>query len=195
MQSAILEKLTKELGKPISDEPQVLYILAEIRKYIDEYEHDKIKDYQNLYFFCNWVLHIEMNYPHSQKYLQKLEDKLGDINSKNIKDITKDFVDRNGSFYLFMDLKTELSIFISLNTLPNKIVKNNDNWNRFVYFLFQILKDCSVYNNQGKIVKFSFEEKDRQICFRLSKKKGSAVAILKDETRKIKKVLGDISYC
>lgn len=191
MQAAILEKLEIELNKTIINEPQVLYILAEIRKYIEEYEPSNRNNYLNLYFFCNWVLHIKMSRSHSKEYLQELEDRLGDVNSKSIKDITKDFVDKNGSFYLFIDLKNELEMFIKLHTLPNKIVKNDNNWYRFVYYLFQILKDCSVFNDQGKIVQFSFEEKDKQICFRLRKERGSAVAILKDETKKIRKALGD----
>lgn len=191
MQIAIIDKLCKELNKPIKEESQVLYILAEIRKYIEEYDSSNAYKYKNLYFFCNWMLHITMDLPRSQQYLQKLENNLCNIRLKSEKEIAKDFYAKNKSFCLLKDLRSELNQFFKFNSLPNELVRNDNDWYRFIYYFLQILMDCSVVNINGKITKFSFERKDNIFSFRLNIKgfKGSIRVPLKSITQKIQFVI------
>lgn len=191
MQSAILEKIEKESKKTIDGEPEVLYILAEIRKYIEEYEPSNKNYYSNLYFFCNWTLHVTLTYPPTKRYLKKLEDKLDGLESKSFKEIAKDFINTNGSFYLLVDLRRELGIFLDSHSLPNIVTEDDTSWYRFAFYLLEILKDCPLINEDGKLFKFSFEESEGQICFRLKikNKKGSVKVLLKKETKKMREAL------
>jgi hypothetical protein len=59
-QSSILPKLERELSKPIRSERQVVYILAEIRKYIEHEAEGRKVHLMRLNFFCNWALHVDM---------------------------------------------------------------------------------------------------------------------------------------
>lgn len=167
MQSAILTKLEDELNQSIDSERQTLYILAEVRKYIEEYEKHNSAQYENLYFFCNWVLHVRMDLPRSQKYLQKLENNLGSLDKMNVKDIAKTFYRKNGSFYLFEDLRRELKLFINNHSLPSELVEKDSSWYKFIFHLVNILMDCALVNKKGLIEKFTFEKKDGIFNFRL----------------------------
>ncbi len=51
MKAAILDKITRELNNDIDTEPKVLYLLAEIRKYIDGYSQEEKNKYPNLKIF------------------------------------------------------------------------------------------------------------------------------------------------
>lgn len=192
MKSAIVKKISQQLNNEIDSEPKALYLLAEIRKYIDRYKEGTKDNYPNLYFFCNWALHIKMDRTPAIKLLKRFEEVIDEINTKNLEDISNLFISKEINFYMFIDLKKELRIFFKLNNFPNKLVADHKNWNRFRYLLLRILMDCPLVNEKGKIVEFSFlEGRNKQICFRLDiKNNGICIINLKDETGKIMQELG-----
>lgn len=59
MRNDIRDKLEMELNKPISEEPQVIYILSRVRKLL-EIDKDE-KKYKILKFYCDWALHSEID--------------------------------------------------------------------------------------------------------------------------------------
>src|SRR5437879_2559527 len=59
-QPEILKKLERELSLPIRSERQVVYVLAEIRKYIEHEAAGRNSHLIVLNFFCNWALHVDM---------------------------------------------------------------------------------------------------------------------------------------
>jgi len=92
----IIWKLTQELNGGITSEPQVVYLLAGIRKLM---EHDQIEDkFVNLKFHCDWTLHSRLSgeaehqilrlfdaaYPVLKGMKNKLQDELPEDLRKNI---------------------------------------------------------------------------------------------------------------
>jgi hypothetical protein len=61
MERAIAYKLTQELGQEIDSERQVVYILVELRKLLEQQRLDKDERYQSLMFCCNWAAHSKMS--------------------------------------------------------------------------------------------------------------------------------------
>jgi hypothetical protein len=59
-QDSIIQKLREELLLPLRRESQVVYVMAEIRKYLDHRKTDQQADWRVLSFFCNWALHIKI---------------------------------------------------------------------------------------------------------------------------------------
>lgn len=55
MKPDIIAKLAKELKEPISSEPQVVYLMVELRKLI-ELNGDGA-NYPALKFHCDWIVH------------------------------------------------------------------------------------------------------------------------------------------
>jgi hypothetical protein len=52
----IIDKLYAHLSRPISDEPDVVYLMVEIRKAMDR--QNSASRYRGLRLFSNWVAHI-----------------------------------------------------------------------------------------------------------------------------------------
>src|SRR5579864_2737112 len=65
MRDEIVRKLEDELGRPLLRESQILYIMAEIRKFIEREKDDGRTEHPVLEFFCNWALHIRVDRPHN----------------------------------------------------------------------------------------------------------------------------------
>lgn len=169
MKVAILEKLSRELNNGIDTEPKALYLLAEIRKYIDGYCPEDEDKYPNLYFFCDWVLHIQMDRSPAKAILKRFQSTFTGI--KDLKQISKIFIKKEKDFYLFEDLKTELQDFFQTNGLPTKIIENSGSWFRFKKLLVEILMDCALSNEKEIVSKFAFEKgADKQIRFRVKVK-------------------------
>jgi len=58
---SIIQKLREELLLPLRRESQVVYLMAEIRKYLDHRKTNEQADWRVLSFFCNWALHIRID--------------------------------------------------------------------------------------------------------------------------------------
>jgi len=67
--SVILEKLRRELQVGITSESQVVYILVEIRKAIEQ-AGEQMK-YCALDFYCSWALHTKMDRAGAVKILKR----------------------------------------------------------------------------------------------------------------------------
>lgn len=181
MKIAILEKLSRELYSGIDTEPKALYLLAEIRKYIDGYNQTDEDKYPNLYFFCDWVLHIQMDRTPAKTILKRFQSISSGIN--NLKEISNNFIEKEKNFYLFADLKAELRNFLRSNGLPLRLVENSGSWFKFKKLLVEILMDCPLVNENERVSKFSFEKgADEQIRFRIKiNKLGSFKITLKEK--------------
>ena len=181
MKEAILDKITQELSNDINTEPKALYLLAEIRKYIDRCGQKEKSNYPNLYFYCNWVLHIKMERTPAKTILNRFESILS--NTNNLKEISNIFKKQESDFYSFADLKKELLSFLKVNNLPTKLLENNNKWFKFKKLLIEILMDCPLVNEGGKVSKFYFERgRGEQIQFRVKiANQGSFKIILKEK--------------
>lgn len=60
MTEEIIRKLKMEIDRGIRTEPEVMYLLAQIRKLIER--DDKTAEYSGLDFHCDWVLHSKHFY-------------------------------------------------------------------------------------------------------------------------------------
>lgn len=185
MKVAILDKISKELNNGIDTEPKALYLLAEIRKYIDEYNHEEESRYSNLYFYCDWVLHIEMDRAPAKSILNRFESIFSGIN--DLKETSNTFKKQEKDFYYFVDLKEELRSFLKINNLPTELIENSNKWFRFKKLLVEILMDCPLVNERGRVSKFSYERgDDEKIRFRVKiKNLGSFKITLKEKRNRI----------
>lgn len=166
MRVAILEKISRELSSGINTEPKALYILAEIRKYIDGYDEAEKENYPNLYFYCDWVLHIQMDRTPTKTLLNRFESLFSGIT--DLKEISRLFKERERNFYLLVDLKEELRNFLIKNGLSLDLIENNGKWFKFKKLLTEILLDCPLVNTGGRVSRFAYEKgDDAQTRFRI----------------------------
>lgn len=57
-QSAIIAKLETLLAKGITNEPEALYLIVEIRKLLEQQQAKK--HYEYLTFHCDWAVHATL---------------------------------------------------------------------------------------------------------------------------------------
>lgn len=181
MKAVILDKISRELSNGINTEPKALYLLAEIRKYLEGCDQREKDKYPNLYFYCNWVLHIKLSRSSAIKILNRFESIFLGIN--DLKEISNIFKKQERNFYLFVDLKEESRSFLEVNGLSTELLENSNNWFKFKKLLVEILMDCPLVNEGGRVNKFSYERgNDEQIRFRVKiKKLGSFKITLKEK--------------
>lgn len=181
MKSSILEKISRELSKVIDTEPKALYLLAEIRKYLEGCNRKEKDKYPNLYFYCDWVLHVEMDRTPAKKILNRFKSIFSGVN--DLKEISKIFIKQERNFYSFVDLKEELRSFLEINSLSTELLKNGRKWFKFKKLLVEILMDCPLVNKGGSVSKFSYEKGgDEQTRFRIYiKNLGSFKTTLKEK--------------
>lgn len=184
MKSAILTKINKELNDGIDVEPKVLYLLAEIRKYIDRCSGGERNRYPNLYFYCNWVLHIKMDRTPAKRILDRFESVLSD--SKDLDEMSKIIIKQEKDFYSFLSLKEEMQTFFEENSLSTTLTNDGAKWFKFKKLLVEILIDCPLVNEGRKISQFAYEKgADDHIRFRVVvneiKRLGSFKVTLKEK--------------
>ena len=136
-----------------SENCEVIYLMVEIRKIL-EYEG---KSYKTLRFYCNWVLHKELNQEKTTKLLSDIFEpnvdlkKSGRENARNLKSIGKDF-------FMLKTFRKELSEFFKDHALPMDLLEKN--WWTFGKLLLEIIKDCPVHFVANKIRELKIEKYD-----------------------------------
>jgi len=162
------------------EECEAVYLLVEIRKIL-EYGGNY---YKTLRFYCNWVLHKELNQERTTKLLSDIFEtnidfgKCGYENACNIKSVGADF-------FKLDKFKKELKKFFKDKRLPMDLL--NKNWWTFRKLLLEIIKDCPVIFTPNKIQRLEvigYNNGDYGYKFSLNNGKRSPVIKLKLKQKK-----------
>lgn len=151
----VIKKLKKFLkGKTFSEECQVLYFIAEVRKIM---ELNKTPKYKFLKIFCDWAMHTKLNY---SKTVQHFNDKFcHHINKRDsIKEIGKNIKDDQHKFFVLDELKTDLGIFLREERLGTELIDSPGRWSKFRMLLLEILMECSIELSSKKIKELSLSK-------------------------------------
>lgn len=169
MKTAILEKISKEINQGVDTESKTLYVLAQIRKYLEHFGNPKESKYKSVAFFSDWVLHAKMTFAPTKERLKAFDELLGGC--KDSKAMSNLFKKEQKRFYEFIELREDLLLFLTEHGLPTTLVDNRVRWWRFQKLLVEVLIDIPLINENGFINEFSFERgKDSQIRFRIQPK-------------------------
>lgn len=148
-QEEILRKLSNVLKEDIQNECQVVFILSRIRKYLELKEIKR--EYKFLNFYCNWALHSKIN------------------RTESVSEVLNNFIKSTdgGNFLNFDYLVDDLKKFIDKYCLPDKIIKDNENYKRFVNLLFGIYSDTplEVPSGEKQIITISEGSENGDIAY------------------------------
>lgn len=132
----IIEKIQNEIDIGITRESQVLYILAEIRKILEQ--EDALSQYRYLEFHCNWVLHSKLDRAFSQKVLNHFNSAhLQILNGEELANSEADKISKMERF------REELSDFFSSYNLTD-ITSSSNSWTKFLYLYGLIIQDTPL---------------------------------------------------
>lgn len=140
MQTQLLDKLRGELQKDIESEAQIVYILSRIRKLL---EIEKLKSkYPILNFYCNWVLHSEIN----------------DTEGKTVNSMLREFIEEPEEKYkmsFHLQFLKQLRNFIQDKGLP---VPTKEYLVQFRYLLQHVISDTPIFVKTGTKYRIEFRE-------------------------------------
>ena len=148
----ILENLYKTLNKPV-DKERVVYIMVEVRKFIERTKENSEK-WKHLKYWCDWVVHTHLDKKFANETLIAMESYI--IKKPGSKFHHSHF---NQQFISLEGLRQEFYNFLKNNDLPTEIT-NIPPWDDFSKFLVETLRNCPLEKNKGLVRKFFFSRKD-----------------------------------
>src|SRR3989338_2579464 len=142
MEKDIMEKLTAELRNGINSEKDVLYFMAEARKMLDK---GALGQYQTLRFYCNWVLHTEIEdlkdfFEFFVEVSTLVKMYLAAPNA-SIRRRLNFFV---SDFLAFPRLKNELRSLLKEKGLSDQLVNDEPQWRAFAKHMKEIIIDSPL---------------------------------------------------
>jgi hypothetical protein len=136
----IISKLGDELGKGITTEVQVVYLLAGIRKLI---ERDNLEEeYAALNFHCDWVLHSRLDRAGAKTVLRPFDD--AHVTMRRHMDLPRDLraeIDRISKMKTF---EQELTKFLATRGLPPLTKLRPDGWVHFLHLYAKVIEDIPL---------------------------------------------------
>lgn len=148
----IINKLSIFLDKKRHswEEQDVVYFFVEVRK-IFEQNKTLIAKYKILYFYCNWVLHWEID--RNGALIQNLLDAL-------YKSLVLKEENWNTKSFVYMEgVRIEIEKFLkSFEISYSWVDPRSIEWEKFVVILAKILNDQKLRDNNGNIKEIRFTE-------------------------------------
>lgn len=139
----IAEKIRAEIDKGIETEAQALYLMAEVRKLLEQ--QDAKRQYEYLTFHCDWALHSKLDGRTTQKILRLFDaaniqlrngSKLHDLPPEQQKEI--DAISKMRYF------ERELEEFLQVHQLPGLETRRQDGWVRFLHLYARVVADSPL---------------------------------------------------
>jgi hypothetical protein len=137
----IVRKLESELQQKIVSEPQVVYILVQSRKLIDDKK--KATNFEALKLYCDWVMHTQLYFRPAERLMDKLNicHPLG-LHPVDQAQKEKDF----SSFFdeLTLDrFRDQFRVFLASEGLPENVC-DEGRWSDFLQHYSSIIQDCPL---------------------------------------------------
>lgn len=150
MTNQIVEKINLQLKKSKFSEPLVVYILAGIRKIIEQ--ESSSDEWDNLEFYCNWVLHYELDRKPARFIIQQFEPLYQRMKMREESDSPLE-AENISKFIVF---RKELSIFLKRFNILD-FTTADEQWIEFKVAYANVISDCSLVikneNQEGQIKK------------------------------------------
>lgn len=171
MRNRIIEKLNGELPKELTSESQVVYILVEIRKMLNEHDKGKELKYPVLAFFCDWAVHTRMDRRSAISMLDAFQDFFRGLDAHlEIRKPTNFY-----PFVMFMVLRRQIKLFSKNNNLPDNLTDDPKKWKKFLTLLKSIVADCPILSDKGYVREFMLlESSENSVHCKLKYQDGSS---------------------
>jgi hypothetical protein len=137
MTPQIVEKIQAEINVGINKESQVVYLLAGVRKIIEQEEAGD--RYTYLKFHCNWTLHSRLQGSFAQQVLSH-------FGAAHLQLLKGDHLTSNSEIEKISKMsqfREELSDFFCAHSITD-FSKSPDEWPRFLYLYARVIEDTPL---------------------------------------------------
>jgi hypothetical protein len=137
---AIIEKLNKVLQEERLSEPLVVYLLVEIRKYL---EQQKLRGkYPILNFFCCWAVHSKATGGGADRILKRFDDAYPHFKKMTTQRPPEEIIEEIGRTIDLGKLRADLMGFLSSLGLSCELCEDRRRWLDFAEAYSRITEDC-----------------------------------------------------
>lgn len=153
MLNNIIQKITPYLSRPLEGECEVVYVMAEIRKVLEQHEANGLPRLSVLNLFCNWALHTA-----SYKDPTNIR---AYFSAHDLRDgmTPEEFLDSR-FFKEIMNLaimKTELGNFLKIHDLPN-VILDREQWSNFADLYTGVVSEVPMKYTKHDLLPDEIEE-------------------------------------
>jgi hypothetical protein len=151
MMDAIKEKLRRAFANGLDTEMQVVYVLVEIRKYLEQ-NAELLKRHPALNFYCCWAVHSEAAGHGADRILERFDRfyplmKSG-LSAKQSEEIFRTLT--------LGKLKEELLDFLDALGIASSIKSSPADWLKFLKAYAAITEDCPFVLSSNSTVKLRY---------------------------------------
>ena len=139
MRDQIIEKLQRELAEELVKESQVVYVLVEVRKFLDHSRKsvEPTNDFRALRMFCDWVVHVSLTGYGKGTILDDFDNAYAERRKWQDMEKTHDA-------YSLKALRDELRQFARTKDLPTGFVDDGVAWGRFLKLYARVVSECPL---------------------------------------------------
>jgi hypothetical protein len=168
MTKSILDKLTVHLSKPVNDEQSVVYLLAEVRKLLEQ--EDKTHRQGSLWMYCHWALHVDLDKPGTtMDFLGRVDRWVTNTVAYLEPSGPWEFIEEHYLFkdFIFLDtFRRQLREFLAAHDLPFSLCEDDGRWHAFIAAYGCVIEDGTLSTKAGKNSELKAV---RQVVFRKGK--------------------------
>lgn len=161
MTPQIIFKIQREIDAGFKTEAQVLYVLAEIRKIIEQ--EGTREDFYYLNFHCDWALHSKLKGPTAQSIINQFNPLSEGLRKNEPLNPTNEALEISKMYHLL----AELSAFLRSHGITD-FASDLNIYSKFLYFYSLIIQDAPLVlrsDSTSRIAKIviSTEEATRSV--------------------------------
>jgi hypothetical protein len=144
----IISKLRAELASSIDTEVRVVYLLANIRKILEQ--ENSNDNFKYLKFHCNWALHSCLD---RDQLAKEILDNFNQIHVRflsgiDLPNLPSGLREQIEIISKMENFRKELSCFLQAHKLPDIITGRPDCWPRFLLLYAAVVEDCPLIFTQ-----------------------------------------------
>jgi len=141
MKDDIINKLNQEFAERITSERQVVYILVEIRKLLEQ--QNTLQSFRALRLCSNWAVHPKLNHSDAQLILgyfdaYELEFRKSGISMADFR------LEPLHNFASYEGFRAELVQALAPQGVNVGMLQNDDYWQSFIQHYAAVIQDCPL---------------------------------------------------
>lgn len=142
-QNSIVEKLRQTLSNDIRREADVVYVLVECRKLLDD--NKLVDSHFALKLYCHWALHVDLSGRDSTlPFLRRVDAFVGyALDDSNFAEQSRMFHE----FGFLESFRQRLKLFFQSQGLPTQLCDDDDRWHSFLTLYAGVIEDGSLSCN------------------------------------------------
>jgi hypothetical protein len=144
MKEDIIAKLSRALGADIRTESQVVYVLVEARKLLEQ--QDTLEDFPALKLCCDWAVHPRLRGLGAQGVLKVFDDYEIEFLKSNIS--TADYAPLK-DFAMLTSFRAELAGALAPHGVDVHSLSSKDYWQSFIRQYVSVIQDCPLEARAG----------------------------------------------